>query len=347
MPSDAPSWRCERCGLECTDAAVDTPCAAPAAHEAWAGSGGRAWPLPLPAGGLLSWESAIEDATLRMCARAEEKREAGAWEVAAEIGELEGLAALLDAVRAVLGERHWVRCTMFEIRVGSMLKLATELRNPSSGRAGSTAAAPVSGAMSSRMLLTALGEGGGEGGAESGGRVAARFFGVVWSDLDAIWAQQESSREARWWARRLGALLAQLRAWGCTDEFLSAADPAQVDERLHVVRSRAKLEDPASKSTKALDQEHAMLRRALDAAVTRAATGAAARHETRGGRDESGDGMLRMMARRGGSALYSWVSWPMAWPLRDAGDGVGEAEPGEPGTTRAKSLEFTNPPEAV
>ena len=338
--SNAPSWQCERCGQQCTDAVVDTPCAAPAAHEAWAGSGGRPWPLPLPAGGLLTWESTIEDATLRMCAKSEEKREAGGWEVADEIGELEGLAALLDAVRAVLGERHWVQCTMFEIRVNSMLKLARELRNPSS-------AAPMSLAMSSRMLLTALGEGGGEVGAESGGRIAARFFGLVWSDLDAIWAQQESSREARWWARRLGPLLAQLRAWGCIDEFLSATDPAQVDERLHVVRSRAKLEDPASKSTKSLDQEHAMLRRALDAAVTRAAAGAAAKHETRGGRDESEDGMLRMMARRGGGALYSMLSWPTTWAFRDAGDGVGEAEPEGAGTARAKSLELTNPSEDV
>ena len=106
------AWRCSECGLESDDHYVDTPCSTPAPDDTgWLGSEGRAWPLPLPSGGLFEWEMALEDATIRMRDRAERARKAP-WDAASAAGELAGLATLIAAVRAVLGDRHWVHFAM-------------------------------------------------------------------------------------------------------------------------------------------------------------------------------------------------------------------------------------------
>jgi hypothetical protein len=68
-PSAAVAWRCDTCGLECTDAAVDstTVCAPDDNnYDEWPGSAGRVWPLPLPSGSLLLWERRLEDIVVRM-----------------------------------------------------------------------------------------------------------------------------------------------------------------------------------------------------------------------------------------------------------------------------------------
>ena len=287
-------WRCDGCGLERTDAQIDTLCTAPSPSEDWLYSNGRAFPLPLPTGGLLEWERCIEDATMRLHARMDlervEQREASSsgeqcekWEASTAVGELQALNTLLAAVHAVLGERHWVGYAVRELRVDAMLSLALNLRRQEGG--GGCCDDERS---HERVLRSALREDEVEEeekveAQDSKVQPAMQLFLTIWHALEGLWTAEHDksrsdAREVLWWSRRFARFLRELVGWDCVEAFLSKEhkiDAHRVEALLAGAIARARLEcgpeHGKGSAVAVLEELHGkgVVREALDAAMAK------------------------------------------------------------------------------
>ncbi|KAL1521413.1 hypothetical protein AB1Y20_021077 [Prymnesium parvum] len=101
-------WRCEACATHFEDRELDVACTPPEG----------AWPLSLPPGGLLAWEAALEEAAHNLMTALLSSEEAPPHP------SLRRMAALLAAVRRVVGGVHWVTVALVELQLDHWLELA-------------------------------------------------------------------------------------------------------------------------------------------------------------------------------------------------------------------------------
>lgn len=138
--SDRPLWRCSTCALSCSDDDLDEISCAPPdeswrPYAPWAQRSAK-WPLQLPPGGLLEWETQLDRAAdalsrnllemaLKECeATADTPR---ASSLPQPHPSQRQLPQLFCAVCAVLGEHHWISLRLRELLLDAWLELALVL----------------------------------------------------------------------------------------------------------------------------------------------------------------------------------------------------------------------------
>ena len=233
-------WRCDRCGVELTDADMDVACRAPQAGVDWrsakaeviSGSGGSVtgadgtsatrWPLQLPPGGLFEWEAQLETAVQNLqrmqlevpmevstdASSGESEATTSAPDRAATSRSLRMLPAFLDAVVSIVGPGHWLTQALLEMQLDHWMELAMAVAPPKQMQA-------LVGGELEQTLITQLRS-------DASCQIFANsreLFEAAWARIEFLWRLRQIRGEHEHW-EVLHEVLEALDAWGLRDAVL-------------------------------------------------------------------------------------------------------------------------------